>query len=143
MMYRQQQHPTDRQQEQAAQQKHHAIEDENEPENVSDKEEEQKESQAETEQTKLLGFKQAKNRNYARNQQEESQKLVQTARSEKPPSTPALEVQVLDRAALDRQENAMTHQANLMYDLLHIEIEKIRRKAIIQIHTKFQQPQYS
>ena len=29
-----------------------------------------------------------------------------------------------------RQEVAMTHQANLMYDLLHIEIEKIRRKAI-------------
>ena len=31
----------------------------------------------------------------------------------------------------------MTQQANLMYDLLHIEIEKIRRKSISQIQTKF------
>ena len=31
----------------------------------------------------------------------------------------------------------MTQQANLMYDLLHIEIEKIRRKSIAQIQQKF------
>ena len=31
----------------------------------------------------------------------------------------------------------MTQQANLMYDLLHIEIEKIRRKSIAQIQQRF------
>ena len=41
-------------------------------------------------------------------------------------------------ANMRQQETAMTHQANLMYDLLHIEIEKIRRKAIGQIQHKFE-----
>ena len=66
---------------------------------------------------------------------------VHTARSERAPDTPVLNEQMKYKAQLAnmrQQETAMTHQANLMYDLLHIEIEKIRRKAIGQIQHKFE-----
>ena len=64
-----------------------------------------------------------------------------SARSERAPDTPVLNEQMKYKAQLAnmrQQETAMTHQANLMYDLLHIEIEKIRRKAIGQIQHKFE-----
>ena len=77
MMYRQQQH--------TPQSKHDAIEDLIEADSNSDREE-AKESIAETKQALRN-----QDRNEAKPIEENAQEMHQTARSEKPPATPALE----------------------------------------------------
>ena len=50
-------------------------------------------------------------------------------------------VQAASLARKLRQEHAMTQQVNLMYDLLHIEIEKMRRRSMQLIQARFTQMQ--
>ena len=73
--------------------------------------------------------------------QSEEQRIREAAATRQKDDQVESKLQAASLARNIRQEQVMTQQVNLMYDLLHIEIEKMRRRSMQQIKARFNQMQ--